>query len=185
MNTYIYVLREKDVDEIKYVGRTANPTRRLAEHLRDADPNSHSKKARWIAAVLQRGGEIDLNVIETCDQGLEGERERYWIKLYEESPHPITNGRHGAALPSGVPSKQLTITLSKAMRLVVEEARQEFPHAQSDAQALTFALIDWFHNRTEQATEDEDYIDARVQEMEKKVDEILALLRGQHDTDHA
>lgn len=44
-------------------------------------------------------------------------------------------------------TRQLSISRSKEMQKVIDEARHTFPDAATDSQALTRALFHWYHDR--------------------------------------
>lgn len=99
MTIYIYSLNDPDTDEIKYVGKTNDPKRRIAEHLID---RTKSYKNSWIKGLLQKNKNPNLKIIEECFESNWEERERYWIKYYKDLGYSLTNltdGGEGVSLP--------------------------------------------------------------------------------------
>lgn len=88
---FIYVLRESGDKVVRYVGQTKNPQIRLSQHKQVADSQSKNATRRWIGGVLDRDGEIEIEVIEECECYDATERERYWLLYYRKKGHPLTN----------------------------------------------------------------------------------------------
>ena len=83
---YVYTLDSSlEIRVVRYVGITNDLRRRLNKH-------KHSYTATWILGVYQRGGEIIMNHIDTCET-LYGAniKEVYYIKKYKESGNKLTN----------------------------------------------------------------------------------------------
>jgi hypothetical protein len=76
---YIYTLKERGVDKIRYIGKTNNIKRRLREHLIESVKLNKSHKHKWINSVLENSGEIEINIIEVVDYDNWEEKEVYWI----------------------------------------------------------------------------------------------------------
>jgi rRNA maturation endonuclease Nob1 len=88
-------------------------------------------------------------------------------------------------------SKQVWLTKTPKLDEVIVEAHKTFPDAGSDSQAIVRALFHWFHNRQQNSKRgaiDEVAKDVKelkeLMELTPKINEVLAILRGQHDTDH-
>lgn len=73
-------------------------------------------------------------------------------------------------------NRQLWISRSKNMLPVIAEAREAFPDAESDAQALTRALFHWYHGRQENSKR------GALDRIEIKLNEIIALLLEEDKT---
>lgn len=78
MRVFIYCLKHPETQEIRYVGRTNNLTRRFKEHLRDSRAASSHKKA-WIAQLLKSDLLPVIEILEECESSIAPERETYWI----------------------------------------------------------------------------------------------------------
>lgn len=92
----IYALRDKFVpDENRYIGMTLQrPSQRKAEHLYNARVGRGNKElGAWILCVLEKGGRIEVQVLETCEEGsLELEAQVIQEKLSQG--HRLLNRRH-------------------------------------------------------------------------------------------
>lgn len=65
--TYIYALYELGKEnEIRYVGKSDNPSKRLRDHKNDNRTTSY--KSCWIKSVTSNGGDIGLKVLKAVDQ---------------------------------------------------------------------------------------------------------------------
>lgn len=88
---YIYALREKDTDEVRYVGQTRNLSSRLTSHLATGKIASVNRKDDWIGKTKARGGHIEMIVLEQCDPGYAVQRESYWLGYYMGAGHRLLN----------------------------------------------------------------------------------------------
>lgn len=79
--TYIYGLYEVGKeDEIRYVGKTDNPQKRLRDHRNDKRITSY--KSSWIKSVLSNGGYINIKVLKVVSQDCWKDKEIEIIKEY-------------------------------------------------------------------------------------------------------
>ena len=76
---FIYSLKEKGTDIIKYIGKTNDLERRLSEHILESK-NKKTHKSNWINSVLKRNGVIEITKIEEVFLFDWKKREKYWIK---------------------------------------------------------------------------------------------------------
>lgn len=81
---YIYGLHEDGSEEIRYVGKTIAPQKRLMEHLRIKDGQVLTHKDEWIRHCLQNGKSVIMKILEECTKLNVDQRERYWINYYAE-----------------------------------------------------------------------------------------------------
>lgn len=93
-NTFIYGLIEKGTKDIKYVGKSNHPKRRMQQHVCDSS-NRKTPKDYWIQSVLKKGGKIDLIILEEVEYSAWVERERYWINLYKDQIKNCAEGGYG------------------------------------------------------------------------------------------
>jgi len=62
----VYVLFDSRAENlIRYVGITANTTKRLLQH-QNPRKSDQSRRAKWVLSVIRSGGQIILHVISTC-----------------------------------------------------------------------------------------------------------------------
>ena len=79
--TYIYGLYEVGKeDEIRYVGKTDNPQKRLRDHRNDKRITSY--KSSWVKSVLSNGGDINIKVLKVVSQDCWKDKEIEIIKEY-------------------------------------------------------------------------------------------------------
>lgn len=86
---YIYKLTDPLTQEIRYIGKTTNISRRFNAHInRCTTKKIHS--AVWIKSLIDKGVKPIIEIIESCDENNWEEREIYWIKFYKEK-YDLTN----------------------------------------------------------------------------------------------
>lgn len=95
MKTYIYGLIDPETNEMRYVGKSNNPKVRYQSHLTDKKSNPH--KTSWIKSLSNRGLKPKLVILEETTQDKWEERERYWIKHYQDEGAPLVNILEGGA----------------------------------------------------------------------------------------
>jgi hypothetical protein len=76
--SWIYVLIDPRTGDIRYVGRTVRPKRRLSQHLamRDRD---QAPRAVWIRSLVRQGYLPLLEVVQAVPVDFCAEAEAYWI----------------------------------------------------------------------------------------------------------
>lgn len=90
--TNIYCLKESGIDRVEYVGRTElSLASRLRDHLREATVYDTSKKHKWIADVLSRGGNIEIVILDVCAKHEREEIEERWIQYYRSINPDLKN----------------------------------------------------------------------------------------------
>lgn len=94
---YIYVLREKDRNEVRYVGRSIRPLQRYSADFTERGPST--PKRQWFLESKERGTQIVLEIIEECDSLNGARREEYWIDFYRKLGHRVTNTRRARMTP--------------------------------------------------------------------------------------
>jgi hypothetical protein len=93
---YIYTLLDPDTMEIRYVGQTNEPKRRLNDHISSSiNENSESYdtyKARWIRKIIKKNSLPIMNIIESCSSLEESnEIEKTYIEKLTNEGHRLTN----------------------------------------------------------------------------------------------
>lgn len=84
---YVYTLSDPNTSEIRYVGITYNVRRRYNEHLRFSKfKNTHVYT--WIRSLKDKP---KVDIIDTCRVGDFPVLEKYYITLYREMGHNLTN----------------------------------------------------------------------------------------------
>jgi hypothetical protein len=87
----VYVLVDPN-GEIRYVGVTSDPRRRLRAHRRD---NSQTHKARWIRRLAAKGRAPIMRVIQEIPSPSWVNAERYWVNYFRAMGCPLTNSTDG------------------------------------------------------------------------------------------
>lgn len=90
--TKIYVLRDPETGEVRYVGKTTQRLcSRLTGHMQ-CNPETHS--GRWIKLLRDKGLRPLIELIEEAGDDWP-ERERHWISHYRDSGASLTNLSQG------------------------------------------------------------------------------------------
>jgi predicted GIY-YIG superfamily endonuclease len=92
---YVYALAEPDTNEVRYIGLTSEPGRRLQEHM--SALRSHSVKVEWLKSLKVAGRMPQLVILETveCEHWSDAEpREQAWIHHYCAQGADLTNAQH-------------------------------------------------------------------------------------------
>ena len=86
----IYCLKNPDSNEIRYIGVTSAPyvSTRLNQHWYTANKGGQTRVSKWIRSIKKRP---IIEVIEVCTEDTWEDREKYWIKFYDN----LTNIHEG------------------------------------------------------------------------------------------
>lgn len=130
---YIYVLRDPDNNEIKYVGQTNDINRRFRDHLRRSliqnDSEYNTYKSRWIRKILSSNKEPFMEIIEECKNFSESnEKEKYWIEYLLKTGHSLTNSHVNDVTEFSIETKEKMSSAKKGKKLediVGEEKAKE------------------------------------------------------------
>lgn len=94
-STYIYALLEPDTKEIRYIGKTIDPEKRLKSHINSANKvDKRYKKSyvkNWIYSLLLKNKNPEMIIIEEVNNKNWQSREKYWIKFYKDEGCKLTN----------------------------------------------------------------------------------------------
>lgn len=107
MRTYIYILQHPVTEDVRYVGKTNNPERRMRHHLSNQSKNGARIK-NWIKSLKKNGLKPYMTVIDETDNDWQ-ELEMYWISQFKSWGFNLTNitsggeGCYGAAQWNNVP----------------------------------------------------------------------------------
>ena len=94
MNTHIYVLKCPITNEVRYVGKTNNPSERYKNHLnkcRDGGTYKHN----WINSLRKIGLKPIFEIIDEVDIKEWKEKEKYYIKHYRDEGCNLVNHTDG------------------------------------------------------------------------------------------
>lgn len=95
MTTYIYVLCDPDTDEIRYVGKSDNPEKRLIQHCSTKELKYNNHKASWIKSLINKNKYPKLSILEEVEKDIWQDREKYWIQYYRNLGVRLTNQMDG------------------------------------------------------------------------------------------
>jgi GIY-YIG catalytic domain len=76
---YIYALLDPRTKQVRYVGETANKSRRWYEHLRYP---AGTAKRKWVLDLRSQGLEPLFEILEVVTEETRDDRERFWIEYY-------------------------------------------------------------------------------------------------------
>jgi len=92
---YIYGLVDSVTKQIRYIGKTLHLRQRLREHLNKYSLKKETYKNHWIKQVLSKNANLEIIVLEECNENNWAARESYWIEHYNSLGNKLTNGTSG------------------------------------------------------------------------------------------
>lgn len=92
---YIYGLYSDDIENIRYVGKTNNVNKRLYEHINDAKRNNKVHRQKWIRNEIKKNKNINITILEECNDLNWEEKEKFWIKYYNNLTNLTVGGEGG------------------------------------------------------------------------------------------
>lgn len=104
---YIYALVDPRTKEIRYVGKTINPSQRLIKHTTPWYYNDGTHKGRWIKQLIQLGLKPEMTILKTVSEEEWQKEEILTIKKYRET-HNLTNIDEGGSGGMGREASQET-----------------------------------------------------------------------------
>lgn len=89
METKIYLLRDPNTLEIRYIGQTDKELpERLVGHIHESYLRKRKQsleKSEWIKSIFNTFNLPLMELIEVVNKELAAERERYWVNFYKDS----------------------------------------------------------------------------------------------------
>lgn len=82
---YVYALADSETEEVRYVGVTDNPERRLKEHCGGLYSLGQTGVQHWIHSLWQQGRNVKMLILEEITYPSKGGREyreHLWIQAY-------------------------------------------------------------------------------------------------------
>lgn len=131
MNAFIYSLSDPRTNQVRYIGKTNNPSARLSGHI---SYSVTGEKSRWIAELKAIGLRPIMNILEETTEEQWSVREQHWIAKTKESNCALLNiqaGGGGNQLPFNrvrAPAKngvQFNYKLLKEKRLALGYSQEE------------------------------------------------------------
>jgi hypothetical protein len=102
MYTFIYALVDPRTDEIRYIGKSDNPKKRLIGHLKPSQLRFCNHKNAWIKSLLQINLKPNLVILEKVSAIEWKQKEQYYIQLYKNKGCNLTNSTDGGDGASGL-----------------------------------------------------------------------------------
>jgi hypothetical protein len=98
MQIYIYTLEHPLTNEIRYIGISKNPKKRLWQHLYHKNLKTNNRKNNWIKFLLKNNLIPKLNILDTIEVKKYKDAfwlERYWIEQFKIWEFNLVNGTNG------------------------------------------------------------------------------------------
>jgi hypothetical protein len=92
---YIYGLHTNSDSSIRYVGKCIDPEYRLKMHYSQRN-STKSHKNEWIKKVIKEGDIIIMKILEVVDEEFWSDKEKEWIKKYENLTNISEGGKGGS-----------------------------------------------------------------------------------------
>lgn len=114
---FIYCLRHPETSEIRYIGKTNNPKKRLECHVYPQKKRQNLYSHKWVKSLIKQGLFPVMNILEE-GVGLGWQsREIYWIKHYRDLGYRLTNLTDGGDGSNGWrPTKEQREAMSRARK---------------------------------------------------------------------
>lgn len=137
----IYALCCPVTSEVRYVGKTIDPARRLRHHMSEARRLPHLHKSRWIKTLVAEGLRPMIKVLEVVPEAEWEAAERRWIASFSN----LTNAAEGGSgCPVGVGHSHTEETKARiAAKLRGKDAGERNPNARlttADVRAMRLLL---------------------------------------------
>ncbi len=65
MKVYIYCLIDPLTNQLKYIGKTVNPTKRYSSHLNEIKKD---KKSTWVQSLKNNGTNPEFLILDICEE---------------------------------------------------------------------------------------------------------------------
>ena len=115
--TYIYVLKCPE-GNIRYVGKTNSPKKRLSSHISEAKKGKGRRHVlNWVHSLLSKSLIPSMEIIEVCTEENWQEREKYWVEYYRNIIPNLCNNADGGLGGTGTKnfSKEELLKKKKVM----------------------------------------------------------------------
>lgn len=95
VTTFIYALLDPRSGELRYIGKSNNPTVRLYEHVCASQIAAPTHRNYWIKSLLADGTKPELLVLEEVPSNDWKAAERWWISYWKFAGANLVNGTSG------------------------------------------------------------------------------------------
>ncbi len=92
---YIYALVDSITNQIRYIGKTVDPKRRLCRHISKATSRCTTHKDCWIKQLITLNLKPYMIILQCVDEVIWKEREIYWIAKCKKLGFKLTNSTLG------------------------------------------------------------------------------------------
>lgn len=180
--TYIYGIRDLEIDKFIYVGKGDSPQGRLIHH------KSFSTNTCIKGAFDEKGKEnLQVEVLETVQYSSRVEwleRERFWIAKLRKECHPLCNkNKGGAGPPTGRHlTEETKKKISRANSSPSEETRAKLSKAMTGKNNPMYGkhhTEEWKHEQSKRSSGENNYFYGRDCSGEKNV------MYGKHHTEES
>lgn len=118
---YIYCLVDPVTFERRYIGKTKNIKERYRKHLLPYCLKSNTYKNRWLRKLLTKGLKPLVMILsEVAEWEDVNEIEKFWIRIFKNAGHRLTNGTFGgdggATMTGKKMSKEAIAKIIKAQK---------------------------------------------------------------------
>lgn len=93
--TYIYALIDPTTHEIRYIGKSNNPSGRLNRHIKESLYGHNNHRHRWIRKLLSNNLKPELIILDECDEKDWQIVEQAWICYGFDNNWPLVNSTFG------------------------------------------------------------------------------------------
>lgn len=93
--TYIYELKDPNTNEIKYVGKSYQPVRRLQQHITERKTKPNRPLCDWIDNLILENKLPILQILQKCSKEISRKIEKEHIKKYRQSILNISDKSSG------------------------------------------------------------------------------------------
>jgi hypothetical protein len=91
---FVYALLDPRTADLRYIGVTKNPDRRLGQHSRLSNNRGRTKRANWLRSLLKSGLLPEMIILESGVSDWD-EAERFWVSCWRTAGANLVNGNDG------------------------------------------------------------------------------------------
>lgn len=95
--TYIYALLDPITNEIRYIGKSNNPKKRINNHIYESKKLT-THKANWIKSLIKKNLKPKIKIIEKVLYNEWEKKEKYYILKYKNLTNFLKGGNPGPCL---------------------------------------------------------------------------------------